>query len=115
MTTPKETPKKAATTGSTLASTTSGLLSVLEGSNGIVTLAITVAGILIPLGKALIQKIEGIGTGSVTITFANLVIQDDAELDAITALSTADLAAINAELTRLGLPTLPAAPPTTGS
>lgn len=92
-------------------STVTSLLSILQLSSGWVTLGINVAGVAIPLIKALVQKIEGIGAGNVTITFSDLVAQDLAELDAIAKLSTDDLTAINAELTRLGLPTLPAPPP----
>jgi len=95
-------------------SKTLALLQAVAGANGYVALAISAAGVLIPLGKALVQKIESIGKGSVTITFTDLVAADDAELAAITQSSTADLDDINAELKRLGLPELPA-PPTAGS
>lgn len=91
-------------------SKTLGLLQTIADANGYVALAIQVGGVLIPLGKALIQKMESIGTGSVTITFTDLVAADDAELDAIVQSSTADLEAINAELAKLGLPQLPAPP-----
>ena len=89
------------------------LLTILSASNEYVTLGVTVAGVAIPLIKGLIAKIEGIGTGNVTITFADLVTADLAELDAIQQLASDDLAAVNAELKRMGFPTLPAAPPTT--
>jgi len=91
----------------------STVLNILAASNEYVTLGIQVAGVLIPLGKALVQKIEGIGAGAVTITFSDLVAADTAELDAIQKLSEDDLAAVNAELTRIGLPALPA-PPSSG-
>jgi hypothetical protein len=89
----------------------SKLLAVLFASNEYVTLGVTVAGVAIPLIKGLIAKIEGIGTGNVTIAFSDLVAADLAELDAIQALSTDDLTAVNAELARMGFPTLPAPPP----
>jgi hypothetical protein len=98
-----------------------GVLTVLQSAGGYVSLAISVAGITIPLVKALISKIEGIGTGSVTITFTDLVAADQAELDAILASSNTDIAAINAELARMGLPQLatsasgPAADPAPGT
>ena len=91
-------------------STTLGLLQTLAGTNGYIALGIQVAGVLIPLGKALIQTIEGIGQGSATITFTDLVAADDAELAAIVQNSETDLAAVNAELAKLGLPQLPAPP-----
>lgn len=93
-------------------STASTVLSILAASNEYVTLGIQVAGVLIPLGKALVGKIKEIGTGSVTITFTDLIAADTAELDAIQKLSEDELAAVNAELTRIGLPVLPAPPPT---
>ena len=91
-------------------STTLGLLQTLAGANGYIALGIQVAGVLIPLGKALINKIEDIGKGAVTITFTDLIAADDAELAAIVQSSETDLAAINAELVKLGLPQLPAPP-----
>lgn len=92
------------------AGTGAAFLSALQESSGYVTLAIQVAGVLVPLGKALIGKIKSIGQGAVTIEFDALETQDLAELDAINQLSIDELAAVNAELTRIGLPTLPAPP-----
>ncbi len=86
------------------------LLQTLAGANGYVALAISAAGVLIPLGKALISKIEDIGKGSVTITFTDLVAADDAELAQVVQQSQADLAAVNGELAALGLPPIPAPP-----
>lgn len=94
----------------TTKTTAGNLLSILAGANGYVTLAIEAAGVIVPLAKGFIQKIEGIGAGSVTITFTELIAADTAELDAITKLSTDELTAVNAELARLGLPPLPAPP-----
>lgn len=92
------------------ANTASTLLNILAASNGYVTLAIQAAGVLIPLGKALVQKIEDIGKGTITITFTDLVAADMAELDAIQQLSIDEITTINAELAQLGLPALPAPP-----
>jgi hypothetical protein len=90
-------------------STSSGaLLTVLQGAGGYVTLGLELAGVFVPLVKGLISKIEEIGTGSVTIAFTDLVAADMKALDEIAQLSTEDLTAINAELTRVGAPTLPA-------
>jgi hypothetical protein len=94
-------------------SSTLGMLQTLAGANGYIALAISAAGVLIPLGKALISKIESIGKGNVTITFTDLVAADDAELAAIVQTSGADLVAINAELAKLGLPAIAA--PASGS
>jgi hypothetical protein len=91
--------------------TAGAILTALQESSSYVTLAIQVAGVLVPLGKSLIGKIKSIGQGAVTIEFDALVTEDLAELDAINQLSIDELAAINAELTRIGLPALPAAPP----
>jgi hypothetical protein len=102
------TPKPPA--GSPIASGAATLLNILAASNGYVTLGIQVAGVLVPLGKALIGKIKSIGAGAVTITFTDLVAADTAELDAISKLSTDELAVINTELAAMGLPTLPEPP-----
>jgi hypothetical protein len=90
--------------GSTAAST---ILTILEASNGYVSLGLQLAGVFVPLAKGLIQKIEGIGTGNVTIAFSDLVAADQDEIAKIVATAGADLDAINAELVRLGAPPLP--------
>jgi hypothetical protein len=93
-------------------STAGTLLTVLQNSGGYITLGIELAGVFVPLIKGLISKIEGIGTGNVTIAFTELLAADMKALDEIAQLSTEDLTAINAELTRVGAPTLPAPAPT---
>jgi len=95
------TPQKPA--GSTAAS----ILTILQESNGYVSLGIQLAGVFVPLAKALIQKIEGIGAGNATITLSDLEVADQAEIAAILTTANADLDAINAELVRLGHPPLP--------
>jgi len=87
------------------------ILSVLTASNGYVTLGIQLAGVFVPLVKGLIQKIEGIGAGNTTVTFSALVTADDAEIASIVQSADTDLAAINAELVRLGAPPLPVVAP----
>jgi hypothetical protein len=91
-------------------STAASILTILQESNGYVSLGIQLAGVFVPLAKALIQKIEGIGTGNPTITFSDLVAADQAEIAAIVQTANADLAAVNAELVRLGVPPLPNPP-----
>jgi hypothetical protein len=93
-------------------STAGTLLTVLQNSGGYITLGLELAGVFVPLVKGLISKIEGIGTGNVTIAFTELLAADMKALDEIAQLSTEDLTAINAELTRVGAPTLPAPAPT---
>lgn len=90
------------------------VLTNLQDASGAIALAIQVGGVLVPVVKGLITKIEGIGTKTVTITFADLVTADLAELTAIQQLADADLAAINVELAKLGLPAIvipPVTPP----
>lgn len=92
------------------------VLAGLNTANQGITLAIELGGALVPLFKGLVAKIEEIGQGQTTITFDALVAADNAELQAINQLSVDDLAAVNAELKRLGLATIddpnPPAPPT---
>lgn len=87
-------------------STAANLLSSLADANGYVSLAIQVAGAVIPLGKWLVSEIKSISGGNVTITYQALLTADQAELIAINQLATDDLTAINSELTRLGKPPL---------
>jgi hypothetical protein len=94
-------------------STAGTLLTVLQNSGGYITLGLELAGVFVPLVKGLIAKIEGIGAGNVTIAFTELLAADMKALDEIAQLSTEDLTAINAELTRVGAPALPATAPTT--
>jgi hypothetical protein len=91
-------------------STASTILSILQESNGYISLGIQLAGVFVPLAKGLIQKIEGIGTGNVTIAFSDLVAADQAEIAKIIATAGTDLDAVNAELVRLGHPPLPTPP-----
>ncbi len=87
-------------------STAATILTILQESNGYISLGLQLAGVFVPLAKGLIQKIEGIGAGNVTITFTDLVAHDQDEIAAIVATAGADLDAINAELVRLGHPGL---------
>lgn len=89
----------------------SNILQNLADSNGgEITLAIELAGALIPIGKAAVQEIKQIATGGETVTYAVLLQMDGAELDKIAELSESELAAVNAELAKLGLPPVPALP-----
>jgi hypothetical protein len=89
------------------ASTAQSILGTLSEAGGYIGLAIQLGGVLVPIGKALISKIKGIGAGSETITYQLLIEQDQAELQDVDKMSTDDLTAINAELARMGLPALP--------
>lgn len=85
---------------------TSKILSSLADANGYVNLAIQLAGVAIPIGKWLVSEIKSIAGGSVTITYQAVLAADHAELVAIQDIADADIAAINAELTRMGKPPL---------
>lgn len=90
---------------------TKTILSNLADTNGgYITLAIELAGELIPIGKAAVQEIKQIATGTETETYTVLLQVDGAELAKIAQLSETELAAINAELAKLGLPPVPALP-----
>src|SRR5271155_1757741 len=88
-------------TASKLVTTAKTALTALAGVSGEVTLALNVAGVLVPLVKGAISEIRQIAAGGQTLSYAVLIQTDDAELDAINALSNDDLTAINAELARL--------------
>jgi hypothetical protein len=87
-------------------STAGNLLSILQSANGWVTLGMEVGGVVIPLVKALIKKIEQTTGAGGSVDYQILLTADQATLESVTQISLADLAAINSELTRLGLPTL---------
>ncbi len=97
----------------------SAILNGLGQTNMIVSLGLQVAGIVVPLVKGLVSQIKLISTGASTVTYQVVVTADEANLQAVQALSDSDLAAINAELARLGKTPLPvptsAAPPASGS
>lgn len=96
---------------------TKNILATLAASNQYITLGIELAGEIVPLAKGLVQEIKQIGTGTDTVTYQVLVQTDGAELDAIHQLAEDDLAAINAELAKLGQPPIPdgGTPPITQS
>lgn len=85
---------------------TSKILSSLADANGYVNLAVQVAGVVIPLGKWLIHEVKSIASGNVTITYQAVLAADEAELVEIQGIADADIAAINAELNRMGKPPL---------
>lgn len=81
---------------------TKNLLDTLSNVGGYVGLAVQLGETLVPLGVALVNKIKGIGTGTATETYQLLVAGDQTELLKVISASQADLAAVNAELVRLG-------------
>jgi hypothetical protein len=96
-------------------STASTILTALQTAGGWVTLGVEVAGVVVPLIKALVAKIEQITAPDGTVTYQVLVTADQGELAAVVTLADADLAAINAKLvadgkTPLAIPASPAAP-----
>lgn len=64
-----------------------------------------IAGTLIPIVVSVVKSIEAVGAAQ-TIEYSLVVQQDQAALDAIIAAGAADLATINAELVRMGMPPL---------
>lgn len=84
----------------------SDVLSSLSAAGGYVGIVANIAGVAIPLGKALVADIQKIGQGTEE-TFQLLVQTDTAALDHDQDVAVADLAAINAELVRQGAPPLP--------
>lgn len=86
---------------------TSNILLALGQSNQAIVLGLEIAGQLVPLVKGAIKEIKKIGGGSTTVSYEIVIQADAAELDAVTQLAVEDLAAINAELAKLGLPPVP--------
>jgi hypothetical protein len=86
------------------------LLQTLADANGYVALALQVGETLVPIGKAMVKEIRSIGAAQETVTYEVLLQMDGAELDAIDKLATDDIAAINAELAKYGVPPIPLPP-----
>lgn len=87
-------------------STAGTVLTTLRGVSGGITLAIEVAGQLVPLVKGLVLEIKKISAGADSMDYQILVQTDSDALNKVIQVSKDDLAAINAELTRMGLPPL---------
>jgi hypothetical protein len=85
-------------------------ISILASANGWITLGLTVGNLVVPLITGLITRIQQIGQGGEVVGYEIVIKADLAELDAVDKLAGDDLAAINAEFTRLGLPTVPVPP-----
>ena len=103
------------TTNPTPAPTTaSTVLTALQTAGGWVTLGVEVAGVVIPLVKGLIAKIQQITLPQGDVSYQVLITADQNELAAVVTLAESDLAAINAKLAADGKPPLvvPAAPAT---
>lgn len=83
----------------------SDVLSSLSEVGGYVGIVANIAGVAIPLGKALVSDIQKIGQGA-DETYQVLVQTDTAALDSVQEIAGEDLAAINAELVRQGAPPL---------
>lgn len=86
-------------------STANKILDAIAASGSLISIAVPIAGTLIPIVVSVVKSIEGVGAAQ-TIEYSLVVQQDQAALDAIIAAGTADLATINAELVRMGMPPL---------
>jgi hypothetical protein len=94
-----------------MSTTVKNLLSTLADANNLITLGVKLGGTLIPLATGVVKKIEQIGAGTATVTYQVLIQTDSAELDGVIQVADEDLAAINAELAKLGLPAVQPLPP----
>ena len=83
------------------------VLGALLGSSNTITLAIELAGDIVPIAKATVQEIKVLATGGETVDYQILLHTDGAALDSVDKMSQDDLSAINAELKKLGLPQVP--------
>lgn len=86
-------------------STAGKFLDALSGANNLISVAVPIAGLLIPLVVQVIKSISGSGTQQ-TITYTLVIQEEQAALDAIIAAGAVDLTTVNAELVRMGLPPL---------
>jgi hypothetical protein len=91
-------------------STTKNILAALSDAGTIIGIGVPLAGEIIPLATGLVKEIRQIASGSTTVDYQILIQTDGAELDAVHQLAEDDLAAINAELAKVGQPPIPVAP-----
>jgi hypothetical protein len=94
---------------------TKNVLGALGEANQYVTLAINIGGVLIPIVAGLVKEIKQITAGTETVSYQILLQTDAAELEAVDKLSQDDLAAINAELAKLGKPPIPPLDPSSAT
>jgi hypothetical protein len=87
-----------------MSSNPNAVLTALQAANSYILLALQVGDAVVPLVKGLIAGIRKVGEGTDTVSYEIVVRTDQAELDDVVKLSSDDLAAINAELQRLGQP-----------
>ena len=95
---------------STTPSPTSALLNVLTSLNGGVQLGVTIGNVVVPLIAGVIKSIKT-GESGQTVEYTVVIQTEQAVLDSIIAAGASDLAAINAELVRMGLAPLPVPTP----
>jgi hypothetical protein len=92
--------------------TASKILSVLSSLNGEVQLGIAVGGVVVPAIVGVIKDIkQAISGDGQTIEYTVVITQGQDVLDAVENTEASDITGINAELTRLGLPTFPVPAP----
>lgn len=90
-----------------MSSTNQNALAILASGNQYVDLAIVVGGEVVQLGKWLVGQFRAIKSADGTMTYEAVVAKDQAELATMLGEEHANLDAVNAELTRLKLPTVP--------
>jgi len=96
-------------------STPNKILTALADANGVISLGLEVAGVVVPLVKGAITEIRKLGTSTSNVTYQVVLEVDATELDSIDKLAVDDLTAINAELAARGITPVPIAPPSTES
>ena len=92
-------------------STLSKILTGLTETNSIVSLGITVAGVVIPLVKGLVADIKKINTPQGTVAYQIVIAADATEIDGDKTMEVADIAAVNAYLASIGAPLVPVPAP----
>ena len=83
-------------------STATKILDALSASSGLISIAVPIAGTLIPIVVQVVKMIRGSGAAQ-TVEYSFVVAQNQAMLDAIITAGGADLDLVNAELKRLGV------------
>jgi hypothetical protein len=87
--------------------TIASILQILQDAGGYVTLGVEVAGVVIPLVKAVVTDIKNAAEGGATETYTVLLTADAAALDAVDALALEQIEDINAYLGSIGAALIP--------
>ena len=100
------TPSTPAVPAAPATSTAGKILNAIASIGGDISIGVQLGEVVIPLVKGAITAIKTAITGGATISYTVELTAEQTALDEVVTIAENDLALINAELTRMGLPTI---------